>query len=261
MHEITLDRLHVISLVYLIIAIVRIVKDFCADEKTIPGWYEFTRADHILNHIIRTGKGSLATIQCLILQASYLLYVERQDWAYDVMGIAIRLVFQLDMNKQKAWSNLSPFDIHMKQRVFWCIYCLERNIAHQCGVPYQLSENDIAVDLPSEMEGGTQGFVAESGSITPIPSLVVTIKWARLCSHMWDSMFGVNAQPVTAEFIAITDARIQLLINEVPKPLQWTSDLLQSSDSTRYPHYAMRQSIVLHLVSPEPVSVLIRPAT
>ncbi|KAK4934863.1 Fungal Zn2Cys6 Cluster domain [Elasticomyces elasticus] len=64
--DVTLGRIESIALVYSIVAVVKIVKDFCAEDNVVPGWYEFTRAEHLLNHIIRTGKGNLVTIQCLI---------------------------------------------------------------------------------------------------------------------------------------------------------------------------------------------------
>ncbi|KIX06721.1 uncharacterized protein Z518_04697 [Rhinocladiella mackenziei CBS 650.93] len=247
LQDVTLDRIQFIALVYLIVAVVKIVKEFCAEDNVVPGWYEFTRAEHLLNHVIRTGKGDLATTQCLILKASYLLYIERHDWAYDVMGTAVRLCFQLGLHNQKSWTGASPFERHMRIRIFWCIYCLERNIAHQCGAPYQINEKDIAVDPPSELPSGSRGFVVSEGSISPIPSQIATIKWARLCSDMWDSMFGVKSQPATAEFIAVTDARILLLLEEVPEPLRWSSETIRKLEYLQYPHYVVRQSIVLHL--------------
>lgn len=249
LQEVTLGWIQCIALVYSIVAVVKILKEFCAEDDVVPGWYEFTRAEHLLNHVIRTGKGNLVTTQCLILKSSYLLYIERHDWAYDVMGTAVRLCFQLGLHNQPSWTNVSPFDVHMRTRIFWCIYSLERNISHQCGAPYQVNEKDIAIDLPSEITTGSRGFVARDGAISPIPSQLATIKWARLCSDMWDSMFGVNARPITPEFIAVTDARILLLLSEVPEPLQRSSDTLKNVEYLQHPHYVVRQSIVLHLVS------------
>ncbi|KAK5176077.1 hypothetical protein LTR44_011352 [Exophiala sp. CCFEE 6388] len=260
LRSITLERIQLIILVYLVVAVVKIVQDFCPQDNVIPGWYEFIRAEHLLNHIIRTGKGNLVTLQCLILKSSYLLYIERHDWAYDVMGTSVRLCFQLGIHNQQSWTGMTDFDVHMRIRIFWCIYCLERNIAHQCGAPYQINEKDIAIDLPAELQSGLRGLVSIEGSLTPIPNQLATIKWARLCSDMWDAMFGVNARQVNTEFVVVTDARILLLLNEVPPALRWTSATLKAIDALRwtsatlkaidgiqYPHFIVRQSIVLHL--------------
>ncbi|KAK4934552.1 hypothetical protein LTR10_024210 [Elasticomyces elasticus] len=247
LRSITLERIQLIILVYLVVAVVKIVQDFCPQDNVIPGWYEFIRAEHLLNHIIRTGKGNLVTLQCLILKSSYLLYIERHDWAYDVMGTSVRLCFQLGIHNQQSWTGMTDFDVHMRIRIFWCIYCLERNIAHQCGAPYQINEKDIAIDLPAELQSGLRGLVSIEGSLTPIPNQLATIKWARLCSDMWDAMFGVNARQVNTEFVVVTDARILLLLNEVPPALRWTSATLKAIDGMQYPHFIVRQSIVLHL--------------
>ncbi|KAK4934568.1 hypothetical protein LTR10_024204 [Elasticomyces elasticus] len=142
---------------------------------------------------------------------------------------------------------MTDFDVYMRIRIFWCIYCLERNISHQCGAPYQINKKDIAIDLPSELKSGLQGFVSNEGSLTPIPRQLATIKWARLCSDMWDSMFGVTARQVNTEFIVVTDAQILLLLNEMPPALRWTSATLKAIDDIQYPRYIVRQSIVLHL--------------
>ncbi|KAK5047617.1 hypothetical protein LTR69_011504 [Exophiala sideris] len=232
LRSITLERIQLIILVYLVVAVVKIVQDFCPQDNVIPGWYEFIRAEHLLNHIIRTGKGNLVTLQCLILKSSYLLYIERHDWAYDVMGTSVRLCFQLGIHNQQSWTGMTDFDVHMRIRIFWCIYCLERNIAHQCGAPYQINEKDIAIDLPAELQSGLRGLVSIEGSLTPIPNQLATIKWARLCSDMWDAMFGVNARQVNTEFVVVTDARILLLLNEVPPALRWTSATLKAIDGT-----------------------------
>ncbi|KIW76440.1 hypothetical protein Z517_11186 [Fonsecaea pedrosoi CBS 271.37] len=247
--EVTLERIQFIALVNLILAVVKNVDEFCPEDDIIPGWYEFTKAEHLLNHVIKSGKGNLTTIQCLILKASYLLYIERNDWAYDEIGTAVRLCFQTGLHNQSSWTGLSPLEVHMRQRIFWCVYCLERNISHQCGAPYQMSDQDIAVELPSDstVEGVSVG--GGEGGFSPITYQLATIKWAKVCSDMWDAMFGVNSRSPTAELIAVTDARILLLIEELPVHLRWSSDFLKVAVQLQYPHYIVRQAIVLHLRS------------
>ena len=247
--EVTLERIQFIALVNLIVAVVKNVDDFCPDDHTIPGWYEFTRAEHLLNHIIKSGKGNLGTMQCLILKASYLLYIERNDWAYDEIGTAVRLCFQTGLHNQRSWADQSPLQIHMRQRIFWCIYCLERNISHQCGAPYQMNDRDIAVELPYDGGGEGASFGADESGFSSITYQLATIKWARVCSDMWDAMFRVNSRPPTTEMVAVTDARILLLIEELPIHLRWSTDFLKNAVELQHPHYVVRQAIVLHLVS------------
>lgn len=78
--------------------------------------------------------------------------------------------------------------------------------------------------------------------------LVATVKWARLCSDMWGSMFGANARPVTPDFVAVTDARITVLVNELPQYLRRTPDFLAYAESMNFPHAIVTQNIVLLLV-------------
>jgi hypothetical protein len=247
----TADSHQFVALVSLVVAVIKILDEYCVDSKTVPGWKEFSRAEHLLSHTTWLGRGNLLTIQCLILKTIYFLFIERQNAAYDAISTAVRLTYQIGLHDQTSWLNSSSFDVTMRQRIFWCLYCLDRNVALVCGVPFLIRESNFKVDLPHCMDG-TDVLISQPSSdpdSSSIPYLRRTIQWAKLCSEIWDTMFGMNASNLTnQEFVATMDARIMLLVHDLPFDLQWTPTYLDSADIRRYPLYVLRQAILIHLV-------------
>lgn len=246
----TADSHQFVALVNLVVAVVKILDEDCPESKVVPGWKEFSRAQHLSSHTTWMGRGNLLTIQCLILKTIYFLFIERQNAAYDAISTAIRLAYQIGLHDQTSWLKSSFFDITMRQRIFWCLYCLDRNVALVCGVPFLIRESDFKVDLPHCMDG-TDVLVSQSISDSDYSSILYlhsTTKWAKLCSEIWDAMFGMNASNLTSqEFVATMDARIMLLVHDLPSQLQWTPKYLESPEIQSYPLYVLRQAIVIHL--------------
>ena len=246
------ESLQFVALINLIAALMKILGEYCTDSNTIPGGPEFSRAEHLLGHASWLGRGNLMTIQCAVIKSTYLLYAEKQNAAYDTIGAAVRICFQIGLHDQARWQALSPFDITMRQRIFWSVYCLDRNVAMVCGVPYLVRESDFRVDWPLCLDdrrlSPELAFPEETRDFSPIPYLRGTAKWGKLCSEMWDSMFATSAQkPVSQEFIATMDARIVLLSSELPPWLQFRG--YNRSFSKQLPDYVQRQSSILYLVS------------
>jgi len=59
-------------------------------------------------------------------------------------------------------------------------------------------------------------------------------------------MFGMNASNLTnQEFVATMDARISLLIHDLPPRLQWQPNFLESPEVRKYPLFVLRQNILI----------------
>lgn len=79
------------------------------------------------------------------------MYADKGNAAYSIIGIASRLCFQAGLHQQSScsWRAYTPFDMHMRQRVFWTIYFLDRRISLSCGRPYGIREADIDIEQPA----------------------------------------------------------------------------------------------------------------
>lgn len=253
------DHQQFTALVNLMQAEVRILTDEHPSLQQVPGWDEFCRAESLLHRLIWLGKGNILTIQCLLIKAKYLLYMERSGSAYHVMGQIVHLCFQLGLHNQSLWKDCTPFQIAMRQRIFWSIFYLERSISLNSGLPYLIRESDFKVDvLPSfddKLMTPDQPLPGESPKRSYGPYMTNAVKWGKLGSEIWDLMFGISAEkPTSQEYIATMDARIHFLASQMPSHLQWKKRLsTQASvweESEPSPPYIFRQAIILHLVSP-----------
>jgi len=81
---------------------IKILSEDWADSNIVPGWDDFCRAENILSHLTWLGNGNILTIQCLLIKARYLLYIEKADCAYDTMSRAVSLCFKLGLHDQPS---------------------------------------------------------------------------------------------------------------------------------------------------------------
>lgn len=250
------DRQQFIALINLMQAEVRILIDDRPGLSQVPGWDQFCRAESLLHRLTWLGKGNILTIQCLICKARYLLYLERAGSAYHVMGHVVQLCFQLGLHNQSSWKDCSPFDIAMRQRIFWTILYLERNVSINSGSPYLIREADFKVGLLPALDDKLmfpgKPLPAETPHRSFAPYLMSAVKWGKLGSEIWDVVFGINAErPTSQEFVATMDARIGFITSQLPVFLQWekrTNFQACVDETNDVPHYVHRQALILYLV-------------
>ncbi|EXJ90156.1 hypothetical protein A1O3_03225 [Capronia epimyces CBS 606.96] len=244
------DRQQFVALVNLIQAEIRILSDEWPTSTRAPAWEEFCRAESILSRLAWLGNGNIMTIQCLLVKARYLLYAEKPSGAYDTMGRAVRLSWQLGLHDQQSWSGLSPFEVVMRQRIFWTVFYLERNIALHAGAPYLIRQSDFKVDLPPNLDDRLlfpdRPLPTPEGCPTD-SYLAAASRWGYLTAEIWDTIYAVNAQrPTSAEFIATMDARIQFTGSRIPPKLQWARNLDHLDGNAPVPRYVLRQAAILY---------------
>jgi hypothetical protein len=147
----------------------------------------------------------------------------------------------------------------MRQRLFWSVYYLERNIALNCGAPYLLRESEFKVDLPPDLDDGLmfagQPLPKESPGRSPGPFLKAIAQWGKLSDEIWDKLFSLHVQkPTSRELVAALDARILYVAGELPVQLQFSSHTVTQDASDGTPWYISNQAFVLSLVC-DPIAV------
>jgi hypothetical protein len=250
------DKYQFAALLNLLHAESKLVGDDCINtgSEEVPGWEEFCRAEAILNQIVWLGNGNMWTVECLIVKARYLLALERGDSAYATICQVVRLCIQLGLNNQDSWKSCQPFEVVMRQRLFWSAYSMERNIALNCGSPYLIRESEIRVDLPPDLDDRllfrSQPLPKETPNQSPSPYLRAIAQWGKLSDEIWDKLFSLSAQkPTSRELIATLDARIVYVVSELPDFFQYSSDIPAMEDSLKdTPWYIVNQNMILHLV-------------
>jgi hypothetical protein len=251
------DRYQFLALINLIAAESKALREDSTLSQAPPGWDEFCHAENILHRLSWLGKANLLTIQCLIVKARYLLYIEKGSGAYDTIGRATRLCVQLGLHNQASWTQCSAFEVVMRQRIFWTVFYLERHVSLNNGNPYQLRDSDIRVDLPANHDDKLlfpNQPLPPPGCITsPCGSLSASVKWGRLAAELWDEVLGVHAcKQGNEEFVVTLDARIKFAVEQLPPHLQWENIGKEDVRNFDYPFATVRQALILHLVRLHP---------
>lgn len=158
------------------------------------------------------------------------MYADKGDAAYSIMGIATRLCFQAGLHHQSSWRTYTPFEIHMRQRIFWTVYFLDRRISLSCGRPYSLREADIDIEQPAYLYDKASGVLPNHISSNnakeihpdqPLPDANVAqssnvylncmVCWGRLAADVWDGLFAatVSKDGIANDNTLMFDARIK----------------------------------------------------
>ena len=159
-----------------------------------------------------------------------------------------------NLHAQGCDPSLNPFELPTLTRVFWSSYCVERNTAQLCGVPYLLRDSELSISLPQSFDdhllGTTAQLPLDISRVSSLPHLNYTVKWTRLSSEIRDKLFCIHAQqPVATDFIISIDARIPHLSRILPDQLQWSRESAQASQDDSRPPWLMQQALVLHLIN------------
>lgn len=218
----------------------------------VPGWSEFRFADRILSRLSWLNKGNIQFIQCLLLRARFLSTTQRIRSAYDTMSKAVQICYHIGLHDQQCYPVSNPFEMTMRQRVFWSLYYLDHGIALNAGFPCLLRESEFNVEFPKGIDDKVlfpNRPLPEESPLTCVLYLESLSRWAKLSANISDKIFSVNApKPASAELIASLDSDILYSVCQLPPTLWWDPDVLISVHADSTPPYIHRQMCLLYLV-------------
>lgn len=251
------DQRQIVAMVDLIMATLQVMayEIMDADTTTVAGWTEFQHAEYLLNCDAWNRVSNLRTVQCLILETMYLLYADREELAYDAAISMSKLCFQLRLHDEKSWASCSAFEVHLRQRILWTTFCLERRVAESCRLPYLIRHSDLDVALPLRIDDRK---LQTNLTILPLEDpnarmhhMYFEYQRAVLFIETWDCVLDRGMRSSVSQEMAIClDARIEAVRCEIPSDLQWQPHALLSSthfDAAR--RFRIRECLLLHLVS------------
>lgn len=83
-------------------------------------------------------------------QSLFSYYLNRRHSAYVLIGSAMRLSLCIGMNHNIPESQLiDPVERQHRVRIWWTIYIFDRMWASKMGLPSQILDDDVHLDLPS----------------------------------------------------------------------------------------------------------------
>ena len=103
-----------------------------------------------------TAAPSTESLQAVLCVQLFLISMLRHNAASRIGGIIIRLLFQMGMHRcPYRYTAFSPQDRVLRQRIFWSVYCLDRQICQSLGIPLTLRDDDIDVCMLDNEQHGS----------------------------------------------------------------------------------------------------------
>ncbi|KIW16969.1 hypothetical protein PV08_04160 [Exophiala spinifera] len=175
-----------------------------------------------------------------ILEAMYLVYVERLRQASAAIGVAVQLTFRTGLHDQSSWTDLAPTAVDSRRILFWCVYYMDRRISEKTGQPYLLRDEEVGVaeiykpgsHEPSVLINGDSESVAFNTAMCHY--LQHIIDWAHLWTDIWDTLFSIRAQKLVGDVghhSRSIDHRIDRMLGQLPHELQWQREQHRSNPS------------------------------
>ncbi|KAI0121059.1 fungal-specific transcription factor domain-containing protein [Xylariales sp. AK1849] len=93
----------------------------------------------------------MRSVQFLLLLSIYSLRSSRSAGAWIYSGLAMRHCIEMGMHR-KTRKSMSLLEHEIRKRVFWTCYCLDRQVSIILGRPFAISDRDINVELPLDVD-------------------------------------------------------------------------------------------------------------
>ncbi|CAI7653594.1 unnamed protein product [Penicillium glandicola] len=196
----------------------------------------YASAECLFEHVIKFN--TLKSIQAILCCAMYSIRSPVGVSTWTLSGLALRQCVEMGLHRKILWSKVDSnvLKTQMRRRIFWCCYNLDRAVAVTLGRPVGISDSDIDVEYPLDIDdehitvSGITG-IPRSSSDTPatiISSAIHTIRirqiWGRIQTFMYSQTGMETTSPIMASMLEGS------FKNELDK---WLSDAPEQLSSNR----------------------------
>ena len=250
-----------LGLLYACLAATAVLKESRADttkglSSASKGFYLSAKL-LILDNLERPS--DVPTVQAMILLAMYYLHVDNEDAAYKVMGLAIRMCFELGLHLRSNEVDCSSQDIELRRRAFFCLYLFDLRTSITLGRPNGIRNDDMDLPFPTPIDDQTlfpeqmdTPIVLEHSKI---PYLVHFVQFSSICGDIHNKIYGLKRprQP-QMETIQEFDKIIETWRSNLPDFLHFDPNSVST-----IPKWLGKQSLFLYLRSSHVRLLLLKP--
>lgn len=250
-----MEDLSIIALACIMLALAECLdsgEDAC-DGNTRPGWEKYLQSCRAIHHSSHTKWLDLHVVSSQCLVAAYLMHCEILSAASEAIAVTWKLAISLCLNNKRTWPAEDIKGTLRKQKLWWIIYFLDRQISRRSGTAYHIRDTEYDVDDLANAAAVVDVDLmsqADWQANTTRSYLQALISSARLWGHVWDTFFAVGATKRGDWMeVEITDARILNTRRQLPRALTWNSDELANYSLSGEDEPHIRRRLQLHTVS------------
>jgi hypothetical protein len=149
-------------------------------------------AQSVLNQLVTRGEDLLG-LQVVLGLAFIFCGTSDPKPATALIATAVRLAYTLRLNASQGSDDMDPDIMLQRQRVFWILYVLDRDVALRIRQPAMLNENDVDLELPEENSPDGVG-IFNAGNGTSVNFFRKRVQFAWIQGKVYEWLFSVRAE-------------------------------------------------------------------
>lgn len=160
------------------------------------------------------GFNDIRSVQALMLMAVYCLRDPVGAGAWIFSRTALLIAIDHGMHRQTKALSVLSMGTQLRKRLFWACYSFDRQISIPLGRPFGISDRDIDIDLPLDIDENTEepqladleSILATSSRSSTLTSFLMVVHLRRIESDIQQTIYRVDrsggpADSVVDEFL------------------------------------------------------------
>ncbi|KAJ5653678.1 transcriptional regulator family: Fungal Specific TF [Penicillium lividum] len=208
----------------------------------VPGTAYFAKAMSLVQ--ILPERTSITHLETLLLLSLFSYYLNRRHSAYILIGNAMRMGLTIGLNHNIPESQLiDPVERQHRIEIWWTIYIFDRMWGSKMGLPMQILDEDIHVDMPTPISPRWR----HEEELSDTEYMTANIKLAQIVSETITKLYSRRKYQET--FLQRVQKLLKALKNWVetlPESLRLNMEDLESSKKPIVSlHMAFNQCVIL----------------
>ncbi|KAJ5655837.1 Major facilitator superfamily domain general substrate transporter [Penicillium longicatenatum] len=208
----------------------------------VPGTAYFAKAMSLVQ--ILPERTSITHLETLLLLSLFSYYLNRRHSAYVLIGNAMRMGLTIGLNHNISESQLiDPVERQHRIEIWWTIYIFDRMWGSKMGLPMQILDEDIHVDMPTPISPRWR----HEEELSDTDYMTANIKLAQIVGETITKLYSRRKYQET--FLQRVQKLLKSLKNWVetlPESLRLNMEDLESSKKPLVSlHMAFNQCVIL----------------
>ncbi|KGO65652.1 Major facilitator superfamily domain, general substrate transporter [Penicillium italicum] len=208
----------------------------------VPGTSYFARSMGLVQ--ILPERTSIIHLETLLLLSLFSYYLNRRHSAYVLIGNAMRMGLTIGLNHNILESQIiDPVERQHRIQIWWTIYIFDRMWGSKMGLPMQILDEDIHVDMPSTISPRWR----HEEELSDSEYMTANIKLARIVGETITKLYSRRKYRET--FLQRVQKLLKALkhwVETLPESLRLNMEDLESSKKPIVSlHMAFNQCVIL----------------
>ncbi|KAJ4289057.1 hypothetical protein N0V90_011399 [Kalmusia sp. IMI 367209] len=164
--------------------------------------------------------GNITLVQTLTLMSNYLQKRNKPNSGYNYLGLALHMAMGLGLHKEFHDWDISPLNMEIRRRVWWCIFVFNMGAAITFGRPLAWPNRNVEVSLPLNVNDRaltnlSRSLPNEVDHVTTFSAVIMQSRFHMLTNDIYTRVISMPF-PSATELVRLDDTLIGKWDSSVP---------------------------------------------